>query len=128
MGEQRILVVEDHGPLLMAVQEILEVEGYTVLTATDGAEALQVMEESRPDLIVTDILMPRMDGYAFCEAIRAQPEWEPIPLIFLTAKAEMEDVLKGKDLGVESYITKPFEPEELLAAVRSVLERAGANR
>ncbi len=128
MSERRILVVEDHEPLLVAVQDILETEGYTVLTATDGVEALRVMEESCPDLIVTDILMPKMDGYILCETVRARPGWELIPVIFLTAKAEMEDVLKGEELGVESYVIKPFDPDELLAVVRSALERAQANR
>jgi len=128
MDEQRILVVDDYGPLLAAVQDILEMEGYTVLTATDGVEALRVMEESCPDLIVTDILMPKMDGYIFCETVRARPGWELVPIIFLTAKAEMEDVLKGEKLGVESYVIKPFDPDELLTVVRSALERAQANR
>ncbi len=124
MSGQRILAVEDHEPLLAAIQGILEGEGYTVFTATDGEQALQMMEEACPDLVVADIMMPRMDGYAFYEAIRARPEWVPIPFIFLTAKAEKEDVLKGKDLGAEDYLTKPFDPQELLVAVRARLKRA----
>ena len=121
MSEQRILVVEDHEPLLMAVQDILEAEGYIVNTATDGAEALHLVEENRPDLVLTDILMPRMDGYALCEALRARPEWESIPIIFVTARAEIEDELKGKALGATNYITKPFSPDRLLTAVCSSL-------
>jgi len=128
MSEQRVLVVEDHGPLLTAIQGILEAEGYTVYTATDGVEALKLMEETCPDLIVADIMMPRMDGYAFYERVRARPEWVPIPFIFLTAKAEQEDVLRGKDLGAEDYITKPFDPQELVVAVRARLGRARAIR
>jgi two-component system sensor histidine kinase/response regulator len=128
MIEQRILVVEDHEALLAAIQDILETEGYTVLTATDGLQALQVMEKTPPDLIVADIMMPRMDGHAFYEAVRGRPEWVPIPFIFLTAKAEREDVLKGKRLGAEDYLTKPFDPQELAIAVRARLERAQAIR
>jgi DNA-binding response OmpR family regulator len=126
MDEQRsILIVEDREPLLSAVREILEMEGYTVLVALDGTQALQVMEEVRPDLIVADILMPRMDGYAFYEATRARPEWASVPFIFLTAKAEKEDAAKAKELGVDGYIVKPFDPQKLLAAVRAQLEKAG---
>jgi len=121
MGKKQILVVDDREALLAAIQDILEIEGYTILTATDGMKALEVMEETRPDLIVADILMPQMDGYAFYEAVRARQDWASIPFIFLTAKAEREDVSKGMDLGAEEYITKPFEPQELLLAVRARL-------
>jgi two-component system sensor histidine kinase/response regulator len=126
MSGQRILVVEDHEPLLAAIQGILEGEGYDVFTAADGAQALQEMENIWPDLIVADIMMPRMDGYAFYKTVRSRPEWVPIPFIFLTAKAEKEDVLRGKDMGAEDYLTKPFDPQELLVAVRSKLRRARA--
>jgi two-component system sensor histidine kinase/response regulator len=128
MDRQRILVAEDHEPILMAIRRILEGEGYTVFTATDGVKALEVMEKVRPDLILADIMMPQMDGYALYEAVRARPEWVAIPFIFLTAKAEREDVLKGKSLGAEDYITKPFDPQELVVAVRARLERARAIR
>ncbi len=128
MHGQRILVVEDHGPLLAAIRSILEAEGYTAFTASDGVQALQMMDEVCPDLIVADIMMPRMDGYAFYEAVRARPEWVPIPFIFLTAKADKEDILKGKSLGAEDYIAKPFDPQELMVAVRARLGRASAIR
>lgn len=126
MGQHRILIVEDHERLLRALQSVLQTEGYQVFTALDGVEALEVMEQVRPDLVVVDIMMPRMDGYALYEAIRSRSEWVPIPIIFLTAKAEREDVLKGKGLGAEDYITKPFETEELLVTIRARLERAEA--
>jgi signal transduction histidine kinase len=109
-----------------AIKGILESEGYTVLTATDGVEALQIMKESQPDLILADIMMPRMDGYALYEEVRSCPEWIPIPFVFLTAKSEREDKLKGKKLGAEDYITKPFDAEELIVSVRSRLGRARA--
>lgn len=124
MGRSRILVVEDHKPMLAAIQTILEEEGYTVFTASDGVEALQVMAKNKPDLIVADIMMPRMDGYTLYETVRARPEWVLIPFIFLTAKSEQKAVLKGKKLGAEDYITKPFDPEELTVAIRARLTRA----
>jgi signal transduction histidine kinase len=125
MSGERILVVEDHKALLDAIQEVLESNDYVVLFATNSLEALQVMEETRPDLIIADIMMPMMDGYALYEAVRSRSEWVAIPFIFLTAKSAKEDILKGKILGVEDY-TKPFEPQELLAAVRARLARAWA--
>jgi signal transduction histidine kinase len=128
MSGQHILVVEDHEPLLEAIRDILESDHYTVLVATDGVEALQAMEKVWPDLIIADIMMPRMDGYIFYEAVRARSEWVTIPFIFLTAKAGKDDVMKGKTLGAEDYITKPFEPNELLVAVRARLNRAHAIR
>jgi two-component system sensor histidine kinase/response regulator len=124
--QPHVLIVEDHEPLLAAIQHVLKLENYAVLTASDGVEALQVMEETQPDLIVADIMMPRMDGYDFYEAVRERPEWVPIPFIFLTARAEKEDMLKGKLLGVEDYIIKPFDPQELLIAVQARLGRAQA--
>ena len=124
MAAKCILVVEDHKPLLTAIQEVLEVEGYSVLTAGNGVIALDVMANNTPDVIIADIMMPQMDGYTLYERVRAQPDWVPIPFIFLTAKAERDDILRGKDLGVEDYITKPFDPEELVIAVRSRLRRS----
>ena len=126
MSKQRILVVDDHEPLLKAIQGILEEEGYTIFTAQDGTKALEMMRKVYPNLIIADIMMPRMDGYALYEAIRTEPEWVAIPFIFLTAKAEREDRLKGKGMGAEDYLTKPFDPQELVVAVSSRLGRAQA--
>ncbi len=126
MSGERILVVEDHKSMSQAIQSILESEGYVVFAATDGVEALEMMEDVRPDLILADIMMPRMDGYTLYEKIRARPEWIPIPFIFLTAKSEREDRLRGKKLGAEDYVTKPFDAEELIVIVRSRLGRARA--
>jgi len=128
MSGQHILVVEDHESLLTAIRDILEEEGYTVSIATDGLEALQLMEEVRPDLVVADIMMPRMDGHTLYKEIRARTEWVTIPFIFLTAKAGRADVLYGKELGAEDYLTKPFDPQELVVAVRARLGRAQAIR
>jgi signal transduction histidine kinase len=125
---KHILVVEDHRPLLSALKDILEAEGMTVSIAKDGVQALEVMEHIKPDLILADIMMPRMDGYDLYSKVRARPEWVPIPFIFLTAKSEQQDVLKGKGMGAEAYIVKPFDTKDLIVTIRSRLERAQAIR
>lgn len=118
MPTRCILVAEDYKPLLLAIQSILEAEGYAVLAASNGEEALRLMERVRPDLILADIMMPGMNGYAFLEAVRSRPEWSSIPFIFLSARAEQEDLEKGKAMGVTGYLIKPFEPQELIEIVR----------
>lgn len=123
-----ILVVEDHWALQQAIRDLLTSSGYRVLTATDGVEALEVMRETAPDLIVADVMMPRMNGYTLYDEVRANPDWVAIPFIFLTAKAEPEDIMRGKGLGAEDYITKPFNPDELLVVVGARLKRAQAIR
>ena len=124
MNKQRILVVEDHQLLQEAMREILEVDGFTVLTAGDGLVALEMMQETCPDLILSDIMMPQMDGYEFYEKMRENPQWVRIPFIFLTARGDRDDILKGKAMGVEDYLTKPFDTQELLVAIHSRLKRA----
>ncbi len=121
-----VLVVEDQPSLRVAIQRFLEADGYAVSTANDGVQALQVMEGKAPDIILADIMMPGMDGYDFYRAVRAHAEWTSIPFIFLTARARREDVIKGKALGVEDYLVKPVDPEELLVTVRARLARAQA--
>jgi two-component system sensor histidine kinase/response regulator len=126
--KKKILVVEDHELLLLATRDILEVEGYDVETAGDGVEALEKMRNFTPDLIIADIGMPRMNGYRFFEEVRTHPEWVPIPFIFLTAMAEREDRLKGKAMGAEDYLVKPFDTQELVIVVNSRIGRAEALR
>lgn len=123
MSSPLILVVEDDLALLEGVSELLKLSDYNVLTATNGVEALEVLEGNRPDLIVSDIMMPEMDGYAFHEAVRERPDMYTIPFIFLTARGEKRDIRKGKASGVDDYITKPFDDEDLLIAVESKLAR-----
>jgi CheY-like chemotaxis protein len=124
MPNDCILFVEDEEVLREVMRDTFEEEGFNVLIAADGVEALEVMEKRRPDLIVADIMMPRMDGYAFYEAVRSRPGWVTVPFIFLTAKAEPDDVLRGKGLGAEDYVTKPFDVEELLLTIRARLRRS----
>ena len=108
--------------MAQAIESILEMRGYAVSTAANGIEALQAMANVIPDLIIADILMPEMDGYTFYQEVQKRLAWRPIPFIFLTSMAEREDIQRGRDLGVESYITKPFDPEDLLAAARTQLD------
>jgi CheY-like chemotaxis protein/anti-sigma regulatory factor (Ser/Thr protein kinase) len=123
-----ILLVEDEQSLLDGIADLLEMAdtGYqlTVLTATNGVEGLEVLSRHIPDLIVSDIMMPKMGGIEFLRSLRQNPEWVHIPVIFLSARGTRQDVLKGRLSGAELYITKPFDNEELLRMVRSQLGRA----
>ncbi|MBN1667232.1 MAG: response regulator [Anaerolineales bacterium] len=124
MNQEVILIAEDNDVLRNALEEMLSLEGFVVLTAANGTEALTHMEVLSPDLIVSDIAMPEMDGYSFFQAVRARQEWLSIPFIFLTARGTKDDILVGKDLGAEDYLVKPLNRAELLTAVRSRLERS----
>ena len=119
-----ILVVDDDPHLLDGIRLTLEAEGYWVLIAPDGVEALAVLQSQPVDLILADIAMPRMNGYQLYERVCKNPRWVAIPFVFLTARAMDSDIRYGKELGADDYLTKPFEPEDLLAAVRGRLRRA----
>ncbi|MEW6566882.1 MAG: response regulator [Chloroflexota bacterium] len=123
MAQALILVVEDNPAMLAGIQDLLEMAGYRVLVASDAAAGLCLLEDHHPDLILSDIMMPEVDGYQFYEKVRQRREWTDIPFIFLTARGEKTDVRRGKELGADDYITKPFEEEDLLAAVRGKLAR-----
>lgn len=121
----KILVVEDDFYLMEGIKDILELDGYQVLTAGSGNNALDVLRKQKelPDLIVSDIMMPGMDGYDLLREVRGKALWNKIPFIFLTAKGERSDANKGKELGADDYVTKPFGPDDLRIAVSSKLER-----
>jgi two-component system sensor histidine kinase/response regulator len=121
-----ILVVEDEALLRQGLKALLQSRGYEVTAAANGQEALDVLDEQRPDLILADIMMPVMDGYALYEAVRANPAWDAIPFVFLTALGEKTDIRLGRELGVDDYVVKPFEPEEVLASIRGRLRRVEA--
>ncbi len=120
---ETILVVEDDSALLDGLRDMLELAGYTVVTARNGLDALAALERQLPDLIVSDINMPRMDGYQLFSQVRARPEWVSMPFIFLSARDEQMDVHRGKLLGADDYITKPFDSADLLVAVQAKLRR-----
>jgi DNA-binding response OmpR family regulator len=119
-----ILVVEDDAGTRITLQDYLEMEGYSVVTAMDGWLALQQVEVFQPQLIITDITMPRLDGYAFLKSLRQQPAWRLIPVVLLTAHAETQDRVKGYQTGCDVYLEKPFELDELGAVVRNLLARS----
>ncbi|MFB0535559.1 MAG: response regulator transcription factor [Anaerolineae bacterium] len=121
--KEMILVVEDNPDMIAALKHALEMEGYQVLAAADGLEALRILERVTPDLIVADIMMPRMNGYELYEATHQDERWLSIPFIFLTAKSDKEDIRLGKEMGADDYLVKPVEKEDLTAAIRGKLKR-----
>ena len=120
---KRLLVVDDEPNLLRAVAACLKAEDYEVNTARNGHEALMQLAESIPDLIISDIRMPGMDGYKLARQLRGSPRTALVPIVFLTAKDETADRIEGFRAGVDAYLTKPFEPEELIAVVNGILNR-----
>ena len=119
----RLLVVDDEAILLKAVAATLRAEGYEVISERSATDALVSISRSTPDLIVSDIRMPGMDGYEFARVLRTNPRTALIPIIFLTAKGEREDRIEGFRSGVDAYLTKPFDPDELLAVISGILSR-----
>ena len=120
---KRLLVVDDEPNLLRAVAACLKAEKYEVSTARSGHEALLQLAESVPDLIVSDIRMPGMDGYKLARQLRGSPRTALVPIVFLTAKDQTADRIEGFRAGVDAYLTKPFEPDELVAVVDGILSR-----
>jgi len=121
----RVLIVEDDLNLLEGIQTVLELDDYSVISVENGKQALAVLRESSvlPDLIVSDIMMPQMDGIQLLREVRKVPLWIKIPFIFLTARSEKSDIQRGKQLGVDDYLVKPFDADDLLIAVESRLNR-----
>jgi DNA-binding response OmpR family regulator len=120
----KILVVDDEPRYVRLMEANLISEGYQVIKATNGQEAVEMVAEHRPNLVLLDIMMPVLDGFGACERIR---EFSNVPIIVVTAKGEERDRVRGLDLGADDYIVKPFSATELLARVRSVLRRAQAS-
>ena len=118
---KRILVCDDDPVILRLLQVNLELEGYEVLLANHGEEAFEVAQTTRPDLIILDIMMPRMDGYQTIAALKANDGTQHIPVVFLSAKAQASDIEKGKEQGVADYLTKPFDPSDLLDVVERLV-------
>jgi len=125
MAGKRVLVVDDDIKTVELVRLYLKRDGYRVLTAYDGIEALRLAREGHPDLIVLDLMLPGIDGLEICRTLRAESD---VPVIMLTAKTTDQDKLVGLDLGADDYVTKPFSPRELAARVRAVLRRLPGER
>jgi two-component system KDP operon response regulator KdpE len=119
----RILIVDDEMSILKFLRSNLEERDYTVISATDGEEALQIIERELPDLIILDVMMPKMDGFEVCRRLR---EWSQIPIIMLSARGDESDKVQCLDLGADDYIVKPFGANELMARVSAVLRRTKA--
>lgn len=119
----RILIVDDDPPSLKMTAFLLREEGYQVLTAEDGRQALHLIEEEEPDLLVLDVMMPHIDGLEVCRRVRQSRN---VPIIILSAKGETSDRVLGLELGADDYLAKPFEPSELLARIKALLRRAAA--
>lgn len=118
-----VLVIEDEAPLRANLARILSAEGYQVVVAADGDEGVQRVRETRPDAVICDILMPRLDGFGVLAALRSRPETAAIPFIFLTASADKVDLARGLQSGANEYVTKPFKIADLLAAVKRLLPK-----
>ena len=117
----RILAVDDEPNIVRLIQVNLERHGYQVETANNGAQALAKIRANRPDLLVSDVMMPEMDGFELLANVRRDPALMDLPVIMLTAKAQDKDVLEGYKTGADMYLTKPFNPQELLAFVKRIL-------
>lgn len=117
----RIIVIEDDRAILRGLKDNLEYESYEVLTATDGEQGYHLIQEHHPDLIVLDLMIPKMDGYELCRRVRS--EGMATPILMLTARSEEVDRVHGLDIGADDYVTKPFSVPELLARIRAILRR-----
>ncbi|MDI6831152.1 MAG: response regulator transcription factor [Actinomycetota bacterium] len=120
MRREKILIVDDEPHIVSFVRAYLEKEGYPTLEANDGETALAIWREHRPDLIILDVLMPRLDGLEFCRQVRRESS---VPIIILSARADEDDRVTGLESGADDYVIKPFSPRELVARVRSLLRR-----
>ena len=118
---ERILIIEDETPMRTALADLLAAEGYRTLTAVDGASGLQRALSEKPDLILLDVMMPKLDGFTVCAELRRLAN--DVPVVMLTAKGQIEDRVTGLDAGADDYLVKPFSTEELLARVRALLRR-----
>jgi two-component system, OmpR family, phosphate regulon response regulator PhoB len=126
IGAGTVLVVDDEPEIVALISHHLTQAGYTVSAAYDGAEAIERLRAARPRLVVLDVMLPGITGFDVLAAIRAQPGLEDLPVLMLTALRDDEDRIKGLSLGVDDYVTKPFNPEELVLRVNAILRRAGA--
>ncbi len=122
MAHERILIVDDEAHIRELARLYLEQEGFQVLEASDGAEALRCWQNEAPDLIILDLMLPQIDGWQVCRTVRAHSD---VPIIMLTARSDAVDKIVGLEIGADDYVTKPFNPRELAARVKAVLRRAG---
>ena len=119
--EKKILIVDDENDLVDLVKLRLEANGYQVVVAYDGQAALNVVKKENPDLIILDLMLPKLDGYKVCRMLKFDQKYKKIPIILFSAKAQDEDKAIGKEVGADAYVVKPFEPKLLLATIKELL-------
>ena len=120
---KEILIVDDEPNVVVPIQFLMEQQGYTVMIAERGEDALDLIYQYKPDLVLLDIMLPGIDGYKVCEIVRLNPNYRKIKIIFLTAKGREVEIAKGLALGADAYITKPYSNAELVAKVKELLEK-----
>ena len=122
MNPKKILVVDDEVDLVKTIQFALEAEGYQVLASYNGEDALNQSRKESPDLILLDIMLPKLDGYKVCRLLKFDKQYKHIPILMLTAKTQQKDRLLGMETGADEYITKPFDMEELTEKIKAHLK------
>ena len=123
MEKKKILVVDDEVDLVKTIQFSLELEGYKVLVSYNGEDALAQARKENPDLILLDIMLPKLDGYKVCRLLKFDEQYKHIPILMMTAKTQEKDKLMGKETGADEYITKPFDMEELTEKIKEYLKQ-----
>lgn len=119
---KRILIVDDEPNIVVSLEFLMKREGFEVAVASDGEAALRSVEDRQPDLVLLDIMLPKKNGFEVCQAIRANPDWQAVKVVMLTAKGRDTEVAKGTALGADAYMTKPFSTKDLIAQVRQILD------
>jgi DNA-binding NarL/FixJ family response regulator len=125
---ERLLLVDDEPALREAVKAYLENFGFAVDVATNGEEGWEMVRQNHPDLVITDVMMPRVDGYQLLKRLREDPQFKPLPVVFLTARGMTSDRILGYQARCDAYLSKPFDPDELVAIVENLLERRTATQ
>jgi DNA-binding response OmpR family regulator len=121
MDNKKVLVVDDDPYILMSLEFLMQKNGFRVMVARNGSEALSLIASQVPDLILLDIMMPDVDGYSICRQVKSNPEWKHIQVVFLSAKTREADIQKGLDLGASLYVVKPFSTRDLMKKIKLLL-------
>lgn len=126
MSKKKILIVDDEPVLCLTVKDRLEFEGYEVIIAVDGKEGLDKARTEKPDLVLLDLMLPKIDGYKVCRMLKFDEKYKHIPIIIFTARAQESDEKMGMEVGADAYITKPFKPEVLISKIKELFTKKSA--